>query len=151
MADLYRGRSISRGLGEGETLVTTQPLSFTGGVDPDSGIVTERGHELFGKKVSGKVLIMPPLKGSTASTWIMARLSDNGLAPRAIIVTRADIILTAGAIIGKIPTVDNFGFDPTLKFKAGQRLRVNGDEGTVEVCDQTEVSPPAKHSSSQLR
>lgn len=133
MPELYQGRSISKGVAEGEALVTSQPLSFFGGVDPDSGLITERGHELFGIKLSGKVLVLPPLKGSTAGTWILSRLSERGIAPSAIIIKKADIILIAGAIIGKIPTVDNFDFDPTMKFKSGEKLRVNGNEGTVEV------------------
>ncbi len=133
MPELYQGRSIANGIAEGEALVTRQPLSIFGGVDPDSGLVKEREHELFGVKLSGKVLVMPPLKGSTAGTWILCRLSENGVAPSAIIITKADIILTAGAIIGKIPTVDNFDFDPTMKFETGEKLRVNGDQGTVEL------------------
>jgi predicted aconitase with swiveling domain len=133
MPDRYQGRSIAGGIAEGEALVTRQPLSIFGGVDPDSGLVKEREHELFGVKLSGKVLVMPPLKGSTAGTWILCRLSENGVAPSAIVITKADIILTAGAIIGKIPTVDNFDFDPTLKFETGEKLRVNGDQGTVEL------------------
>ena len=133
MPELYQGRSIANGIAEGEALVTRQPLSIFGGVDPDSGLVKEREHELFGVKLSGKVLVMPPLKGSTAGTWILCRLSENGVAPSAIIITKADIILTAGAIIGKIPTVDNFDFDPTIKFETGDKLRVNGDQGTVEL------------------
>ena len=133
MPKLYQGRSIAGGVAEGEALVTRQPLSIFGGVDPDSGLVKEREHELFGVKLSGKVLVMPPLKGSTAGTWILCRLSENGVAPSAIVITKADIILIAGAIIGKIPTVDNFDFDPTLKFETGEKLRVNGDQGTVEL------------------
>lgn len=133
MPELYQGRSIANGIAEGEALVTRQPLSIFGGVDPDSGLVKEREHELFGVKLSGKVLVMPPLKGSAAGTWILCRLAENGVAPSAIVITSADIILTAGAIIGKIPTVDNFDFDPTVKFETGDKLRVDGGQGTVEL------------------
>lgn len=133
MPELYKGRSISKGIGEGEALVTSQPLSFFGGIDPDSGIIRDRGHELFGVKISGKILVLPPCKGSTAGTWTLARLSENGVAPSAIIIGKSDVIVTAGVIMGQIPTVDNFDFDPTMKFKTGQKLRVNGNEGTVEV------------------
>ena len=133
MTEIYQGRSIAKGIAEGEALVSHQPLSIFGGVSPETGVVMEREHELYGVKLTGKVLVMPPLKGSTAGTWILCRASENGVAPSAIVVTRTDIILTAGAIIGKIPTVDNFGFDPTTKFKNGQKLRVNGDNGTVEL------------------
>lgn len=133
MPELYKGRSIAKGIGEGEALVTSQPLSFFGGIDPDSGIIRDRGHELFGVKISGMVLVLPPCKGSTAGTWTLARLSENGVAPSAIIIGKSDVIVTAGVIMGQIPTVDNFDFDPTMKFKTGQKLRVNGNEGTVEV------------------
>lgn len=133
MPELYKGRSISKGIGEGEALVTSQPLSFFGGIDPDSGIIRDRGHELFGVKISGKVLVLPPCKGSTAGTWTLARLSENGVAPSAIIIGKSDVIVTAGVIMGHIPTVDNFDFDPTMKFKTGEKLRVDGDKGTVEV------------------
>lgn len=133
MPELYKGRSISKGIGEGEALVTSQPLSFFGGIDPDSGIIRDRGHELFGVKISGKILVLPPCKGSTAGTWTLARLSENAIAPSAIIIGKSDVIVTAGVIMGQIPTVDNFDFDPTMKFKTGQKLRVNGNEGTVEV------------------
>ena len=133
MPELYRGRGIARGIAEGEALVTGQPVSFFGSVNPESGRITEIGHELYGVSVSGKILVMPPTKGSTASTWIIARSAENGVAPAAIIVQKADIILIAGVIIGQIPTVDNFDFDPTVKFETGQILRVDGEGGTVEV------------------
>ena len=133
MPKIYQGRSISPGIGEGEALVTTHPLSFFGGVDTDTGIVTEQGHELLGVKVSGKVLVLPHLKGSTASTWVLCRLSERGTAPSAIIVNKADIILIAGAILGNIPTVDKLNGNPSAEIKNGQRVRVNGSDGMVEV------------------
>lgn len=133
MVESYQGRSIAQGIVEGEALVTCQPISFFGSVNPESGKVTEIGHELYGISVSGKILVMPATKGSTASTWIIARLSENRVAPAAIIVSKADIILIAGVIIGQIPTVDDFDFDPTVKFKTGQILRVDGENGVVEV------------------
>ncbi len=133
MPELYQGRSIADGVAEGEALVSSYPLSFFGGIDPDSGTITDRSHDLFGVKVSGKVLVLPPCKGSTAGTWTLARLSENGVAPSAIIIGESDTIVTAGVILGKIPTVDNLDFDPTVKFKTGEKLRVDGDKGTVEV------------------
>src|SRR5574341_1096984 len=48
---------VSRGRGEGEALVTSQPISFLGSIDPKTGVVVERGHELEGKSIKGKVLI----------------------------------------------------------------------------------------------
>ena len=52
-----KGRIISKGIGEGEALTTAQPISFYGGVDPNTGEIIEKGHELQGKNVKGKILV----------------------------------------------------------------------------------------------
>ena len=53
------GRTIYQGTAEGEALVTSMGISFFGGVDPDTGIVVEKGHQLEGQSISGKVLVFP--------------------------------------------------------------------------------------------
>jgi predicted aconitase with swiveling domain len=60
-----QGRSIYKGIAQGEALVTTMGISFFGGVDPESGIVVERGHELEGLSVAARILVFPVGKGST--------------------------------------------------------------------------------------
>ncbi len=37
-----KGRIISKGVAEGEAITTTQPISFYGGVDPDTGEIIEK-------------------------------------------------------------------------------------------------------------
>ena len=37
-------RSISSGKASGEALISPVPISFFGGVDPDTGIVVEKEH-----------------------------------------------------------------------------------------------------------
>jgi len=49
------GKRVVGGIVEGEALVTTQQISFMGGVDSASGIVKEIGHELEGKSVKGVI------------------------------------------------------------------------------------------------
>jgi hypothetical protein len=53
------GKVISKGVAEGEALTTSQPISFYGGVDPDTSLVIEKGHELEGKEVRTKILVFP--------------------------------------------------------------------------------------------
>ena len=50
---------ISGGCAVGEALVTRETISFLGNVDPDTGVVVEPGHELYGRCIAGKVLIFP--------------------------------------------------------------------------------------------
>ena len=62
---ILQGRTIYQGKAAGQALVTTQGISFFGGVDPETGVVVERGHELEGRCIAGKVLVFPTGKGST--------------------------------------------------------------------------------------
>ena len=98
-------------------------MSFYGGVDPNSGIVVERGHELQGQSVKGRVLAFPNGKGSTVGSYIMFRLKKSGNAPCAIINEKCETIVAVGAIISEIPCVDKIDIS---RIKTGSRVRVDG-------------------------
>lgn len=133
MSELFQGRSIGNGLAEGEALVTKQGLSFLGGVDPETGIVTEVGHELYGERVTGKILVIPALKGSAGAMWILIRLATNNKGPKAIIIPQADTILVGAVTMGGIPTVDSLPSNAFQRFKNGHLLKVDGTKGIVEI------------------
>ena len=118
-----KGRVIYSGKAEGEAIVTSQPISFYGGVEPDSGEIIERGHELRGEHLKGRVLVFPNGKGSTVGSYILYRLSKAGAAPAAIINERCEPIVAVGAIISGIPCVDMIDI---TRIKRGDRLRVEG-------------------------
>jgi predicted aconitase with swiveling domain len=101
-----KGRIISKGSGQGEALVTSQPISFYGGVDPTTGEIIEKGHELFGKKIKDKILVFPNGKGSTVGSYTLYRMKKNGMAPAGIINHDCDTVVAVGAIISEIPCLD---------------------------------------------
>jgi predicted aconitase with swiveling domain len=124
-------RSISRGVGTGELLVSPAPISFLSGVDPETGIIVEKGHPLYGKCIAGKVLAFPFGKGSTVGSYVLYALSRNGHAPAAIINEEAEPIIVTGAIIAKIPMVDRITV-PLSSLNDGVRVTVDGDRGELE-------------------
>ncbi len=126
------GRKIYQGTVTAEALVTTQGISFYGGVDPDTGIVSEVGHELEGQSIVGKILVFPEGKGSTVGSYTMYRMKKSNTAPAAIINERIDTIIAVGCIISEIPCVDKIDLNP---IKTGQMVTVNGAEGLVEIPD----------------
>lgn len=103
---ILRGRVIHEGEAKGEALVTSQGISFFGGVDPETGIIIERGHPLEGQSIAGKVLVFPQGKGSTVGSYTLYRLKHNNLAPAAIINADCETITAVGCIISEIPCVD---------------------------------------------
>ncbi|AEH25054.1 DUF126 domain-containing protein [Pyrococcus yayanosii] len=127
-----RGKGIVKGKAEGTALVSRKPLSFLGGVDPETGIITDVESDIRGESVAGKILVFPRGKGSTVGSYVLYALAKNGKAPKAIIVEEAETIVTVGAIIAGIPLVA--GIDVS-KLRSGMRLRVDGESGEVEVVD----------------
>ena len=119
-----KGRIIFNGIAEGEALVTTQPISFYGGVDPNTGEVIEKGHELQGKSVKGKVLVFPNGKGSTVGSYTLYRMKKNGSAPAAIINKDCETIIAVGAIISEIPCVDRIDVS---KIKNSDHVKIAGE------------------------
>jgi uncharacterized protein len=123
-----KGRIIYKGKAEAEALVTTQPISFYGGVDPNTGVVIEKGHELLGQSVKGKILVFPQGKGSTVGSYTLYRLKKNGVAPAAMINKETETIVAVGAIISEIPFVDKVDVS---KIKTGDKVKV--EDGVVSL------------------
>ncbi len=125
-----QGRKIYQGTAQGEALVTSMGISFFGGVDPDTGIVVEKGHQLEGQSISGKVLVFPTGKGSTVGSYTLYRLKMNGAAPAAIVNALCETITAVGCIIAEIPCIDQI---PIEQLKTGVILKIDGEQGKIEV------------------
>jgi predicted aconitase with swiveling domain len=123
-----QGRMIKAGRGEGIALVTSAPMGFLGGVDPETGFVIEKGHPLEGCCISGRVLVFPTGKGSTVGSYTLYRLSRNGVGPAAIVNAESEAIVAVGAIISDIPMVD---LVDVSQIHEGDRVVV--DNGTVTI------------------
>jgi predicted aconitase with swiveling domain len=123
-----KGRLISKGKGEGEALVTSQPISFYGGVDPNNGVVIEKGHELQGQSIKGKILVFPTGKGSTVGSYTLYRMKKNDTAPAGMVNKECETVVAVGAIISEIPCVDKIDI---AKIKTGDCLKI--EDGTVTI------------------
>ena len=121
-----KGRIIYKGKAEAEALVTAQPISFYGGVDPNTGIVIEKGHELQGQSVKDKILVFPQGKGSTVGSYTLYRMKKNGVAPAGMINKECETIVAVGAIISEIPCVDKIDIS---KIKTGNCVII--EDGAV--------------------
>jgi predicted aconitase with swiveling domain len=127
MIDLL-GRIIKAGSAEGLALVSTEPIGFLGGVDPETGHVIEPGHPLEGECVAGRILVFPTGKGSTVGSYTLYRMARAGTAPAAMINAESEAIVAVGAIISDIPMVDQVDI---TKIHTGDRVGVDGGRVTV--------------------
>jgi len=93
------GRPVVAGSAEGTAIVSKQPISFWGGVNPRTGEITDRRHERSGDIVTGKVFVFPHGKGSSTASAILMEAIRAGTAPAAIINLKVAPILALGAIV----------------------------------------------------
>jgi hypothetical protein len=128
--EVLKGRTISPGRVEGEALVSKEPIGFYGGVDAKTGIFIEKGHELEGNSVKGKVLVFPCGKGSTVGSYVIYGLAKNNQAPLAVVNKQTETIVATGVILAGVPCVDKI---PVEKISTGDRLVVDATAGTVSI------------------
>ncbi|MEL7670452.1 DUF126 domain-containing protein [Methanobacterium sp.] len=126
-------RKISKGHAQGEVIVTNDPISFLGGVDPKTGVIIDSQHELYGKKISGKILVIPSGKGSTVGSYVIFQMAKNKTAPSAIISLKAEPIIATGAIMAEIPMVDQPDADILNILKEGDIVEVDADSGIIKI------------------
>ncbi|MHA2203133.1 MAG: DUF126 domain-containing protein [Candidatus Hodarchaeales archaeon] len=124
------GRRIFHGKTEGEALVTKDSISFYGGVDPETGIVVEKGHELEGVNTTDKILVFPTGKGSTVGSYVIYQMAKTGKGPKALILQDCEAIVAVGCIIGEIPCVDQID---TSQITTGSKIVIDAGAGVVEV------------------
>ncbi len=123
---------VVSGCATGEALATTLPLSFLGNVDAETGMVVDQDHELYGKCISGKILIFPEGKGSTVGSYIIYQLKKRGKAPAAMINVRSEPIIAVGAIMSEIPLVDKVPRG-LLNLKEGTKITVDADNLLIRI------------------
>ena len=75
------GRTVVPGYAEGEALVTREPISGWGGIDPAQRRIIESRHELNGLCFTGKVLVFPSAKGSSGWSLFFQATRLLGTAP----------------------------------------------------------------------
>ncbi len=128
--EVLKGRIISPGRVEGESLVSREPIGFYGGIDAKTGLFIEKGHELEGESVKGKVLVFPCGKGSTVGSYVIYGLAKNNQGPLAIVNKETETIVATGAILAGIPCIDGI---PVEKISSGDHLVVDANAGTVAI------------------
>jgi hypothetical protein len=133
---VLHGRGLVGGIVEGEALVSTETISGWGGVDPMTGTIIETRHPLRGVSFAGKLLVFRGAKGS--SGWSVAfhtaRLA--GVAPAGLVLVEMSTKAALGALVLRVPAVTDLDGDPLALIASGDRVRIDGDAGRVEIIER---------------
>ncbi len=130
---ILRGRCIVEGVVEGEAIVTNDAISFMGTVNPKTGVVIERKHEIEGQCLKGKILLYPTGKGSTGGSYMLYDLVKNGVGPLGIVNIKGEAVAVIGAIVADLPMVDGIDIN---QVKTGDYVYLNATEGTLRVVEK---------------
>jgi uncharacterized protein len=130
------GRTLVPGTAEGRALVLDEPLSFWGGVDPETGDITDVRHPQHGASITGRILVMPSGRGSSSSSSVLAESIRAGTAPAAIVLGEADPILALAAIVARelygktTPVV--VAADPSLRTGKVTKVKASRETARIE-------------------
>ena len=95
------GHVLFPGSAKGPLLKLTAPLSFWGGVDPQTGEIILASHPERGRNVKGTILVLGEPIGSSSSSYIMLELIHNAVAPAAVVLGQRDAILIVGCLVAR--------------------------------------------------
>lgn len=95
----WQGTPLVGGAASGPLLVLAEPVSFWGGVDPETGEIRDTRHPQAGVVVTGSVLVAAEGRGSSSASTVLAEMIRTGRSPAAFVLGRADPIIVLGAVV----------------------------------------------------
>jgi predicted aconitase with swiveling domain len=99
--------------------------------------VRDEHHDLFGQNIADTALVFPSCVGSTYTGLVLLELVSRGRAPAALVVQKADPLLTSGIIVSdvwyekSIPVLEHPGEDVFDAIRTGDRVRIESGVGEI--------------------
>jgi predicted aconitase with swiveling domain len=117
----------------GIALVTQDNFGVRYDLDPETGIIANREHDLYGHSVAGKVLVFAQPKGGVAASWALADLADRGIMPVALIFREVSPIFVQGCLFAGLPVMHQLQPDPCTTLQTGDYCELFPALGRVVV------------------
>ncbi len=115
-----------------------EPLSFWGGFDAATGLVTDRRHPDAGRCLTGAIVRMTAARGSSSGSSVLAEAIRRGTAPAGFLVRERDAILLLAALVAQdlyaktcvIVQLDKQGYDA---LEGVTRVTISADKSPATV------------------
>ena len=121
----------------GTALVARDNFSARYDLDRLKGTFSRPAHKLYGQSYVGQVLVLITAKGGVASAWMLHEMKARGMAPKAILLDRANTILAQGAAFAELTLVDRFAAgDPTTLIRTDDELNIEPAQGLVTILNR---------------
>ena len=127
----YSCHKIAGGLVKGELLFSRDAVCFYL-IDPKTGVVIEKEHCLYGRSITGKILVFPYGKASSVvQADGMYQLQLTGMGPAGMVVQDADTTLAASAIIFEAPMVNRMAPEFYKEAQDGMLAELDAEQGSL--------------------
>ncbi|HEX6262063.1 MAG TPA: DUF126 domain-containing protein [Actinomycetota bacterium] len=135
---MAEGRALAAGMAEGVLIVLREPLSFWGGMDPETGEVIDAHHPQRGEILTGRVVAMPSGRGSSSASSVLAEAIRIGKAPVALVLMEPDPIVALGSVVASelygsacpVVVLDEAAYE---RLRTGDSVRITADERGARV------------------
>ena len=115
---------LVKGKVNGIVLKTNMPINFLGTVDKNTGVISDKNHELFNKSIKDSILVFPSGVGSSVGAYTIYSIKSNNSAPIAMICQKADLTVASGCALSNIPLVI-VSDEEFSSFHNGQRISLD--------------------------
>jgi uncharacterized protein len=95
------GLTLHAGTVTAPLISLAEPLSFWGGFDAATGLVTDRRHADVGRCLTGAIVRMTAARGSSSGSSVLAEAIRRGTAPAGFLVRERDAILLLAALVAQ--------------------------------------------------
>lgn len=132
---IYTGRCkvIVEGSIKADVVISSDYINFYL-VEPETGEIIEKGHDLEGKKIGGKVIVFPGDKGSSVVQLDgLYQLNQKGNKPGALIVSELSTVLVSNALIMEIPLICDLDAKFYEVLKPGDSVYINSEEKMISI------------------
>lgn len=123
---------------EGELVFSMDSLSFVGGVNIQTGDVSDYRHKNYKENITNKIFAFPFGKGSSGAGLVLMEMMRIKTAPAALINIYTDPVILTGPLICKyfyedILPVINLSEENYKKLEKAKRIRIYKDENKIDV------------------
>ena len=129
---------------EGEVMVLDDWLSFGGGLDPETGKISDQSHPQVGCSITNKILVLPGVRGSAGSPSTLAESLRLRTGPGAVILGEAETSSLAAAFVAeelyqiRIPVLVLSTTDYGA-MRSGQIVRIEESSLVIELCNEKDA------------
>lgn len=135
--EMIKGRGAYGGVVEGIALVCPESIQGWSGVSDTTGEIIEKGHSQEGVNINERILVLPCSKGSNGWSCHFHSAMMAGFKPSGWVFSKMDSRAGVATVVVGVPAVADFlDVEPCQFIKNGDKIRIDGTNGTVEILER---------------